>query len=88
MLINSYLRLLCCWFVVFFAQFAHGQGYLPHYDPEKGFEPAARSLTTTFLKLAGSLEHHGDPEVYMRWVLKENARIDRKYWKVFGGFLR
>jgi len=54
------------------------------YDPQKGFTPAQRSLTTTFLKLAGSLEAHGDPEIYIRWVVKENTRIDAKYSKVFG----
>lgn len=57
---------------------------LKEYDPEKGFTSAQRNLTTAFLKLAGSLEH-GSPEPYIRYVLKENARIDAKYQKAFGG---
>jgi hypothetical protein len=64
---------------------AAGQGDFSLYDQKKGFAPAQRSLTTTFLKLAASLEATGDPWVYAEWVLKENDRIDRKYRKAFGG---
>ena len=58
---------------------------LKEYDPKEGFTPARRNLTTALLKLAGSLEHQGSPEPYIRYVIKENTRIDKKYWKAFGG---
>ena len=51
------------------------------YDPKKGFKPAQSSLTSIMLQLAGSLEHHGSPEPYIRHVLAEHKRIDAKYAK-------
>jgi hypothetical protein len=45
------------------------------YSPEKGFKPAQANLTEIFLQLAGSLEHHGSPEPYIRHMQAENQRI-------------
>jgi hypothetical protein len=61
------------------AQTAEPLPYAPYYDPAKGFKPAQRDLTKVFLQLAGSLEHHGTPEPYIRHVLAEHARIAVKY---------
>lgn len=59
-----------------------GQSYLKNYDPKKGFGEADKSLTTIFLKIAGSLEHHGSPEPYLKWMLeKEHPRIAAKWEK-------
>jgi len=80
----SCLKLLIALFVVVFIPPCGAQAYLKHYDPQKGFRPASRSLTTAFLKLAASLEHHGSPEPYIRYVLAEHARIDGKYRKATG----
>lgn len=57
---------------------------LEGYDPETGFAPAQNDLTKVFLKLAASLEVEGTPEVYIRHVLEEHARIDAKYEKATG----
>ena len=62
-----------------------GQSYLENYDPKKGFGEAEKSLTTIFLKIAGSLEHHGSPEPYLKWMLeKEHPRIASKWEKATG----
>ena len=58
--------------------FSQDQGKPPStafYNPEKGFKPAQTNLTEIFLQLAGSLEHHGSPEPYIRHVQAENQRI-------------
>lgn len=53
--------------------------YEPYYSPTKGFKPAQRDFTKIFLQLAGSLEHYGSPEPYIRHVLAEHTRIAAKY---------
>jgi hypothetical protein len=58
--------------------------YAGHFNPANGFKPAQRNLTAIFLQMAGSLEHFGSPEPYMRHVLAEHARIDAKYRKATG----
>ncbi|MDB4265116.1 hypothetical protein N9891_00045 [bacterium] len=70
-LINSYFGAIGVFFIMLLS--THGQGYLEHFDPDKGFGKPEKSLTTIFLKLAGSLEHHGSPEPYIRWMM---ARYD------------
>jgi len=54
------------------------------YDPQKGFKPAQSDLSATMLQLAGSLEHHGSPEPYIRHVMAEHKRIDALYAKITG----
>jgi hypothetical protein len=58
--------------------------YAEHFNPANGFKPAQRNLTAVFLQMAGSLEHFGTPEPYMRHVLAEHARIDARYKKATG----
>lgn len=53
--------------------------YAPYFNPANGFKPAQRSLTDAFLQMAGSFEHFGTPEPYLRHVMEEHARIDAKY---------
>ncbi len=53
--------------------------YAQYYDPATGFKPAQRDLTKIFMQLAGSLEHHGTPEPYIRHVIAEHERIAAKY---------
>lgn len=53
--------------------------YALHFNPASGFKPAQRSLTQVFLQMAGSFEHFGTPEPYIRHVMAEHARIDAKY---------
>lgn len=53
--------------------------YTPYFNPAVGFKPAQRSLTQIFLQMAGSFEHFGTPEPYIRHVMAEHARIDAKY---------
>lgn len=55
-----------------------------HFNPANGFKPAQRNLTAIFLQMAGSLEHFGTPEPYMRHVLAEHVRIDARYKKAIG----
>lgn len=43
--------------------------YLEYFDPAKGFKPGQRNLTKIFMQLAGSLEHYGSPEPYIRYVM-------------------
>lgn len=50
--------------------------YAPYFNPDDGFKPVQPSLAKAFLKLAGSLEHFGTPEKYIRHVLAEHERID------------
>jgi len=52
--------------------------YLRYFNPSKGFKPAQTNLTQIFLQLAGSLEHSGSPEAYLRHMQKEHARISAK----------
>ena len=49
------------------------------FDAGKGFKPAQRDLTAIFLQLAGSLEHYGSPEPYLRHVVAEHKRIEALY---------
>lgn len=58
--------------------------YTRFYQPAKGFKPAQTSLTDAFLQLAGSLEHHGSPEPYIRHILAEQSRISALYRKKTG----
>lgn len=53
--------------------------YAAYYNPDVGFKPAQRDFTKIFLQLAGSLEHHGTPELYIRHVMAEHERIEKKY---------
>lgn len=53
--------------------------YTPYFNPAEGFKPVQPSLAKAFLKLAGSLEHFGTPENYIRHVLAEHERIDAAY---------
>lgn len=53
--------------------------YLRHYNPATGFKPAQTSLAEIFLQIAGSLEHHGSPEPYLRHMQKEHARVSALY---------
>jgi hypothetical protein len=53
--------------------------YAEYYNPDSGFKPAQRDFTKIFLQMAGSLEHHGSPEPYIRHVLAEHTRIAAKY---------
>lgn len=55
------------------------QPYLAYYQPDKGFKPAQTNLTDILLQLAGSLEHSGSPELYLRHMQKEHARISAKF---------
>ncbi len=50
-----------------------------HYQYTKGFKPAQTNLTEIFLQLAGSLEHHGSPEPYIRHIQAEHKRISALY---------
>jgi hypothetical protein len=66
------------------AQIAGGQEskkppYLAFFNPANGFKPAQTNLTHIFLQLAGSLEHSGTPEGYLRHMQKEHARIAAKF---------
>ncbi|MFN0104177.1 MAG: hypothetical protein ACKV2U_19090 [Bryobacteraceae bacterium] len=58
--------------------------YFQSYDPAKGFKPAQRDLTEIFLQIAGSLEHHGSPEPYLRHMQAEHDRIEAKYRQKYG----
>jgi len=58
--------------------------YAPYYNPAAGFKPAQRDFTKIFLQLAGSLEHHGSPEPYIRHVMAEHERIAKKYKSATG----
>ena len=53
--------------------------YLNSFDPMKGFKPAQDNLTQIFLQIAGSLEHYGSPEPYLRHMAKEHERIEGIY---------
>lgn len=53
--------------------------YRRFYNPDSGFKPAQANLTDVFLQLAGSLEHSGSPELYLRHMQKEHARIAGKF---------
>jgi hypothetical protein len=66
------------------AQGAERPEYLHSFDPAKGFKPAQRDLTEVFLQIAGSLEHYGSPEPYLRHMAKEHARIEALYRRKFG----
>lgn len=77
---KSYLRGVFWVLAVVLILPSSGQSYLHNYDPQKGFGKADKSLTTIFLKIAGSLEHHGSPEPYLKWILeKEHPRIAAKW---------
>lgn len=58
--------------------------YQSHFDPAKGFTPAQPNFTKIFLQIAGSLEHHGSPEPYIRHVMAEHARIGSLYQHATG----
>src|SRR5207249_3046184 len=40
-------------------------------------------LTQIFLQIAGSLEHHGTPEPYLRHMAKEHERIEALYLRKY-----
>jgi hypothetical protein len=61
------------------AQSVENKPYIAYYNPGDGFKPAQRDFTKIFLQLAGSLEHHGSPEPYIRHVIAEHERIAKKY---------
>lgn len=66
----------------FVTPLAHAQEVLPfatYYNPASGFVSAQPDFTKVFLQMAGSLEHHGTPEPYIRHVLSEHTRIAAKY---------
>ncbi len=58
---------------------AEAPAYLQYFDPAKGFRPAQLNLTAIFLQIAGSLEHSGSPEPYLRHIQAENKRITALY---------
>lgn len=58
--------------------------YLASFDPAKGFKPAQDNLTQVFLQIAGSLEHYGSPEPYLRHIAKEHGRIQSLYLRKYG----
>ena len=77
-LIISYLSAIC-WIG---AQPVQAQE--SHYDPEDGFSLAQTNLTEIFLQLAGSLEHNGNPGLYLRHMKAEHRRIEAAYEAKFG----
>ena len=81
---KSYLNSIITIIFLLFALNQRGQSAEKFYDPAKGFKPAQSSLTDIMLQLAGSLEHHGSPEPYIRHVIAEHKRIDAKYAKATG----
>lgn len=58
--------------------------FFDSFDPAKGFKPAQDNLTQVFLQIAGSLEHHGSPEPYLRHMAKEHQRIEALYLRTYG----
>lgn len=58
--------------------------YQQFYNPDKGFKPAQVNLTEIFLQLAGSLEHHGSPEPYLRHMQAEHKRVSALFEKKMG----
>lgn len=58
--------------------------YFGSFDPAKGFKPAQDNLTQVFLQIAGSLEHYGSPEPYLRHMAKEHQRIEGLYLRKYG----
>ncbi len=60
-------------------QESNSTDYLRFYNPATGFKPAQPSLAQIFLQIAGSLEHTGSPEFYLRHMQREHARISAKY---------
>lgn len=61
------------------AQKSTAPEYVAYYNPQTGFKPAQTSLTQIFLQLAGSLEHYGSPEPYIRHMQAEHKRISSLY---------
>ena len=61
------------------AQNSASPEYTSYYNPASGFKPAQTSLTQVFLQLAGSLEHHGSPEPYIRHLQTEHQRVSALY---------
>lgn len=53
--------------------------YAAHFDPDRGFKLVQPNLSRVFLQMAGSLEHFGTPENYIRHVMAEHSRIDAKH---------
>ena len=64
--------------------------YRACFDPVQGFKPAPPNLTTIFLQLAGSLEHFGSPEPFIRHAIAEATSADALYERTKGkpGFSR
>lgn len=58
--------------------------YRQFYNPDKGFNPAQANLTEIFLQIAGSLEHHGSPEPYLRHMQAEHKRVSALFQKTTG----
>jgi hypothetical protein len=95
LLINSYLhkskRAASAFALLLFCVFgsvamaADKPEYLASFDPAKGFKPAQSDLTEIFLQIAGSLEHYGSPEPYLRHMKAERERMEAKYRQRFDG---
>ena len=77
-LIMSYLTLILA------CSNALAQVQKSHFDAENGFKSAQTNLTEIFLQLAGSLEHHGSPEPYLRHMKAEHRRIEAAYDAKYG----
>ena len=76
---HVFLALMLLWFSHLSIRAEEEAPYTPHFNPATGFKPAQRSLTQVFLQMAGSFEHFGTPEPYLRHVMAEHTRIDAKY---------
>ena len=78
---NRFFARLFCGLLTLAPLISLGDEHLEHYNSKDGFSPASKSLSAIMLKIAGSLEHHGSPEPYLKWILeKEHPRIAAK-WK-------
>lgn len=58
--------------------------YIANFNPDKGFKPSQRNFEMIWLQLAGSLEHFGSPEPYLRHMMKEFERVDAASVKATG----
>ena len=78
--ISGFGALLMAAFSPLTAQDRNNQAeYLRYFDPANGFKPAQKNLTNIFLQIAGSLECYGSPELYIRHVQAEHARLAEKF---------
>lgn len=81
---HVFLLLMLLWFSHLRIRAEDQTPYAPYFNPANGFKPAQRDLTKIFLQMAGSLEHFGTPEPYIRHVLAEHTRIAAKYKSATG----